>query len=317
MKNIKFEYQVPIQSKTNSDNDFIISGVAINATTTRNGHVFLAEELQKSAKTLRNKPLLKDHNNSVESIVGRVTNNVSFNNEKEQVLFDARVMDKIMQEKISQGLINSVSVGAIVKEVEYDDKDETKEILRGIEFLELSLVAVPADEGATFATAIAESLKMSEPKIEIRQHNKEEEKMSEDTNILQEENDSLKKELQDYKDNEAVIKAEEEKVKLKEDIKKEILNDLVKKESEEIEEEEPETETETVEEPTEEVEEPAETEEVPEEESEPVEGEEKMKGKVNNETVETEIDDSFVFETSGKGATFFKEKIDNPRFARD
>lgn len=316
MKNIKFEYQVPIQSKTNSDNDFIISGVAINATTTRNGHVFLAEELQKSAKTLRNKPLLKDHNNSVESIVGRVTNNVSFNTEKEQVLFDARVMDKVMQEKISQGLIDSVSVGAIVKEVEYDDKDETKEILRGIEFLELSLVAVPADEGATFATAIAESLKTSEAKIEIRQHNKEEEKMSENTNILQEENDSLKKELQDYKDNEAVTKAEEEKVKLKEDIKKEILNDLVKKESEEN-EEETETETEPVEESTEEVEEPTESEEVPEEESEPEKGEEKMKGKVNNETVETEIDDSFVFETSGNGATFFKEKIDNPKFARD
>ena len=316
MKNIKFEYQIPIQSKTNSDNDFIISGVAINATTTRNGHVFLAEELQKSAKTLRNKPLLKDHNNSVESIVGRVTNNVSFNNEKEQVLFDARVMDKVMQEKISQGLIDSVSVGAIVKEVEYDDKDETKEILRGIEFLELSLVAIPADKGATFATAIAESLKTSEAKIEIRQHNKEEEKMSENTNILQEENDSLKKELQDYKDNEAVTKAEEEKVKLKEDIKKEILNDLVKKESEEN-EEETETETEPVEESTEEVEEPTESEEVPEEESEPEKGEEKMKGKVNNETVETEIDDSFVFETSGNGATFFKEKIDNPKFARD
>ena len=64
-----------------------IKGTAINETTTRNGVTYLAEELSVSANSLRNKPILKDHNNSIDSIVGRTTENVYFDINSKSVKF--------------------------------------------------------------------------------------------------------------------------------------------------------------------------------------------------------------------------------------
>ena len=75
MKKINLQYDVPISLiETVEDNGktFTIQGVAINATTTDNNHTFLPEELRKSVNTLLNRPLLKDHNESIDSIVGQV-----------------------------------------------------------------------------------------------------------------------------------------------------------------------------------------------------------------------------------------------------
>ncbi len=71
MEKVNLQYSVPIsilenlESTENEENErkeFIIQGVAINATTTDNNHTFLPEELRKSVNTLLNRPLLKDHN---------------------------------------------------------------------------------------------------------------------------------------------------------------------------------------------------------------------------------------------------------------
>ena len=69
---LMLEYFVPIQSSAELDGDFTINGIAINETTTSNGHKFIGEELSKAASTLIGVPLLKDHDNSVDSIVGKV-----------------------------------------------------------------------------------------------------------------------------------------------------------------------------------------------------------------------------------------------------
>ena len=57
------EYVVPIKEASNSGKDFIIRGIAINETTTRNGITYIAEELEKAAPSFRSRPILKDHNN--------------------------------------------------------------------------------------------------------------------------------------------------------------------------------------------------------------------------------------------------------------
>lgn len=164
-KKFVFEYLVPIEefkevseerAELGVTKEFIIEGTAINATTTRNGHKFTAQELQSSASTLTNKPLLKDHNNSVDAIIGRVKSS-PYDMQNSRVRFQARVVDPKYQQMIKDKLITNVSVGAMVRGWD-EEKNEAGEVqavvLKGIEFVELSLVAVPADPNAGFESSV-------------------------------------------------------------------------------------------------------------------------------------------------------------------
>lgn len=150
---INFNYNVPITESLNVGTDFIIRGTAINETVTSNNHKFIAEELKLAAPTLIGVPLLVDHENKVENIKGRVIDGF-WNDSNKKVDFSAKVMDSLCQEMIKDGRLNSVSVGAIVKDVE---ETENGIIPHGIIFKELSLVAVPADSNATFSVALKEA----------------------------------------------------------------------------------------------------------------------------------------------------------------
>jgi len=155
MSNIKFSYTEPITESALVNDDFIIQGVAINSATTTNNHVFIPEELEKSAHTLNDVPLLKDHENTIDSIMGKVING-TFDEVSSRVLFKAKVNDKKARELIKRGDLNSVSIGASVNEIEEGENGEL--IPHGITFQELSLVAVPADGGATFNVAMKAAL---------------------------------------------------------------------------------------------------------------------------------------------------------------
>jgi len=154
MEEIKLIYNVPITESGMLDSDFLIQGTAINATITSNNHKFLGEELRSSASTLNGVPLLVDHDNRIESIKGRVILG-EYDEANSRINFKAKVKDFSIRQMIKDGLINSVSVGAAVKEIE--EGQDGILIPRGICFKELSLVAVPADAGATFTTALAEA----------------------------------------------------------------------------------------------------------------------------------------------------------------
>jgi len=114
----------------------------------RNNVAFTGEELAKSAATLKDKPILKDHDAKVDSIVGRTTNNVLFDSVSKNIKFEARIEDKSMINKIQKGLIKHVSVGAFVNEDSTFDEETGVETIKGIDFVELSLVAIPADPDA-------------------------------------------------------------------------------------------------------------------------------------------------------------------------
>ena len=154
-KLINLSYNVPILENASVNNQFIIKGIAINETTTGNNHKFLGEELKLAADTLKGVPLLVDHDNTVASIKGRVLESL-YDEANKRIPFAASVMDKNIKEMIIDGRINSVSVGAVVKEIE---EDKGTLIPRGITFKELSLVAVPADPSATFTFALTEAYK--------------------------------------------------------------------------------------------------------------------------------------------------------------
>lgn len=161
MKSVLLEYSIPIQEFINNE-DFIIKGIAISETTTHNGHKYVAEELQKATNTLIDKPLLIDHDNRVHSIMGRVIN-AKFDDISKDIKFEAKIMDAKIREMITDGRLNSVSIGAFAEDL---IKEEDGSFLaKGIKFAELSLVAVPADSNATFMKAMSEAINLKEAHI--------------------------------------------------------------------------------------------------------------------------------------------------------
>jgi hypothetical protein len=235
MINQKLDFVVPITESTQAEgsDEFFIRGVAINETTTRNGTKFISEELQKSAHSLRNKPILKDHINSVDSIVGRTTQNVNFNQDTKAIDFEAKIVDEGIKKKIEQGLINSVSVGAMVREVEKQESEDGDEstLVRGIDFVELSLVAVPADPNAGFAAKLEMALDLEQP---IKENTEDvimaEEIKQELTKLeeLRQESAKLEEELEQLKIEK--LKAQKEALMVKEEAEEESSEEEVAEE---------------------------------------------------------------------------------------
>jgi len=155
------EFCMPITEAVNSGNDFMIKGVAINETTTRNGITYVASELQEAAPSFRNKPIMTDHSGSIKDIVGRTTENVNFNSANKSIDFEGRIMDSKIKEMINDGRITDVSIGAKVSDLVKNEKDGSI-VAVGMEGLEISLVAIPGDPGANLANSLSEAFKLKE-----------------------------------------------------------------------------------------------------------------------------------------------------------
>jgi len=164
-KELILEYFVPIQSSAELNGDFTINGIAINETTTSNGHKFIAEELSKAASTMIGIPLLKDHENSVDSIVGKV-NRAHFDEVDRNIQFNAVIKDSKMIQLIKDKLLSTVSVGADVRPEDIEETEDGDIIPHNIKIRELSLVAVPADGGATFSAALRNAYKLHSTKVD-------------------------------------------------------------------------------------------------------------------------------------------------------
>ena len=154
------EFVMPITEAKMVGEDFMITGIAINETTTRNGIKYTVDELEACAHTFRGKPILLDHENKVENIVGRTTENVNFSREKRGITFEARIVNENIKEKINQGLITDVSIGASVKDLVEEEDGSRKAV--GLEGMEISLVAVPGDPNANIAQAMDNSFVLRE-----------------------------------------------------------------------------------------------------------------------------------------------------------
>jgi len=174
-KGLMLEYFVPITSSASLDGDFTINGIAINETTTSNGHNFIGEELSKAASTLVGVPLLKDHDNSVDSIVGKV-NAAHWDEALRNIPFKAIIKDTKVKQLIKDGLLSTVSVGAHVKPEDIEEGENGDIIPHNITFKELSVVAVPADGGATFSMALNNAYKSYSTNLKEVENSKSDER---------------------------------------------------------------------------------------------------------------------------------------------
>ena len=230
IKNMLIEFYAPItiqevqkldgQPVNEAPMDFMISGMAVDESISFNGIKYLGEELELSAPSLAGKPLLKDHENKVDNIMGRVKE-AMYSKEKKGVIFSGIVKDKKMQEMISDGRVKHVSIGAVVKTLEKDKTEEKADILiaRGITFKELSFVAVQGVENASFQHSFDASLK---EKLDLIKKIEESDCMTEQTDTLklQEEMKLLReaneKMLKEKSEAEAKLKEMANKMELKE-----------------------------------------------------------------------------------------------------
>lgn len=132
------------------ENSIRISGIAIKAGISRNRIKYTNEELMKFAGTLANKPILKDHNATVDNAVGLITESYTLN-DGETVDYRGWVKEDgtNLLEKINDKRIKEVSIGAIAGRLVKESDDSDIMIAQDLHGLELSLTPVPGIIGTS------------------------------------------------------------------------------------------------------------------------------------------------------------------------
>jgi hypothetical protein len=119
------------------DKPLRIAGVAMAAGLSRNFNLYTIEELEAFAPLLVGAPVYIEHV-AVDCAAGKVTN-CTYDPVSRCLLYEAEIYDPVIVEKIRNGLIQHVSVGA-----DYDALDVVDaKIPHGLSHPELSLVAIP------------------------------------------------------------------------------------------------------------------------------------------------------------------------------
>lgn len=114
-----------------------IAGVAMATGISRNFAVYTSEELENLAPQMVGAPIYIEHV-GVNNATGKVTN-AYFDKTTKQLMYEGEIYDQAVAEKIRNGLIQHVSVGA-----DYESIDEfNAHAFHGLSKPELSLVAVP------------------------------------------------------------------------------------------------------------------------------------------------------------------------------
>jgi hypothetical protein len=196
-----------------------ISGIAVREGLSKNNRLYTSEELHKFAPSMIGKPLMLDHEGSVKSIIGKITNAESIDKGK-MIKYEAWIKgnDDII-EKIKDKRVDSVSIGAFSKRLVRDKDDENVLIPIDMEALELSLVAIPGVTGTSI-----------NPKENYEQEEDEENESEEDEDEIELKDDEVEEKLNSIKDkkedimeseqnsqNESAVVAMSEFTKLKED----------------------------------------------------------------------------------------------------
>lgn len=127
--------------------------------TNGNGDEFIGEEIQKAYHTLIGTPLDKDHDQSIDSIVGRHYDaHIESDNGGLVIICDAYIYANLYPDiviKLKDGSIDGVSMEA---KFAWAERSQEKRTLHGVSFFGAGLVRVPADQKARVALKATASL---------------------------------------------------------------------------------------------------------------------------------------------------------------
>jgi len=152
-----------------------ISGIAVRAGLSRNNRKYLANELNKFAPTLIGRPILRDHEGKTENVIGKITHAESIDNGN-AVKYKGWIKGKEDIERIKDGRISEVSIGAFSKRLVKDKEDENIIIPIDMEALEMSTTPVPGVIGTSITAE--ENYNEEEIKKMITDYDKEQKSIS-------------------------------------------------------------------------------------------------------------------------------------------
>jgi len=299
-----------------------VHGISIRPGVSKNGIMYTTAALKEFIPTLANKPILKDHNTTVDNTVGLVES--SFEQGVGVGAFEGWVKEDgtDLLTKIKDGRIKEVSIGAFAEKLVYENDDDEFLTAVGLSGMELSLTPTPAVEGTSVKQALEsiEKRKLGEKVVvkpifesldlsEYVKKNKEV-KMTADDKIA-EEKVKFEKELREKVEKELSEKIEKEtREKVEKEITEKLAKDAELKEAADKKalEEKAKVETELREKIEKEL-----REKIEQEIKEKAQGktqEKNTKGKVSGKTDETASDEKsdYVLETSdiGGGVSLYK-----------
>lgn len=135
-----------------------VSGIAVKPQVSRNGIKYTAEELAKFAPSMKGKPILKDHEALTDNVIGVVMSALC--DKKGKVVYEGWVKEDgtNLIEKIRDGRIKEVSIGAMVGKLVESEVNSEKE--RGVlvavdmEAMELSTTPTPGNRGTSLKYAL-------------------------------------------------------------------------------------------------------------------------------------------------------------------
>ena len=149
-------FNIPIEKSTDVKGDFIVEGVATASNVDLDGDVISPELIKSLKSSLRGKPILKDHNRSVDAMVGVVEDAW----ESDGRLFVRAKISKTAEKErtlLQEGILRSFSIGGFVPSDGYDYDEEGHRIIKSLEIEEISFTPTPANPEANIMAVIAKS----------------------------------------------------------------------------------------------------------------------------------------------------------------
>ncbi len=281
-----------------------VQGIAIIPGVSKNGIRYTTEELRAFAPTLIGRPILKDHVSETDNTIGIVE--TAYSDPEGNVYYNGWIKEdgSGIVEKIQDGRVKEVSIGAYVGKMVKENDDDDFLIATEMEGMELSTTPTPGVKGTSLRHSITQSFKGP---------------IAEHINLIRKENDSIN-DLEDNKMAEDEVKElpkeEEPKVedKPKEEPKEEVKEEPKAEKPTEAEESKKVTinvDTSKIDEALSKLEKVAELKEklnMKEEVKEEVTKMENTKGKVAKEEAKEEVQDNYVVERSeyGEGVMIYQ-----------
>jgi len=130
-----------------------VKGIAVREGTSRNGITYTKEELLPFSKTIKNKPILKDHESRTDNTIGKLTSGGSDDGGK-TVFYEGWVKEDGtgILEKIDDGRASEVSIGAHVEKIVEEENGGLLAV--GLTCMEISTTPTPGVIGTSLTQAL-------------------------------------------------------------------------------------------------------------------------------------------------------------------